>query len=1064
MNGVRVQNIHPQYPKKVLIQYFSDLCGPGNIVNIYYPLLNNTAVVIFKDFSVTSKVLTSKHDKLTVLPLPNQVFNKQRIWLEKDLSSLLRDHDQYQEDLKNNGHVDITYEKSTQQITITGQFYQIEWAWRYLSDLQDRQQMIPDILGSASNFSNGDVLPNGDVDYMSMQETHNTDPISHTSPSFQNDQRLQNRDVVSLAIEGVSSGRRLPSPSLLAMASHGSRPRSPAHQTGAAASDVTSLNIEGLADDRMGSPSGTVSGRHSRASPAHQDRASPDQSGARPRTFPMKAMPSDNDPRTYLGESEQREHLKTLVSHASRQVFPEDAISAFSSLPVRNSGTGRSSTEGDDTRPQSTNPNSRGLPQQTVASSRDQDRAEVAHRASRQHHSMGYPLRGSQYDDSYGAVGGPMSLREDMQEDGGRQSFYDEDQQEDPSHDDMEPAGAYGGRGQRAFSSLPYYSSASLKLPTNNKLALLNRSVVELSRKHFDVGPRLKLKIYVDDITKTRTQAVVNAANWELKNIGGVAGALAKAAGPEMEKECQRIYMECGALRTAQVVKTKAYGKLNHLRYVLHTVGPIYNQSDPDKCVFELAQTFLNCVLFAEKLNLNSFTFPFISAGIFGMPVEHCVTALLTALKKYSHERFSKLTTLEEVHIINNDIDFVCNAILAAEISMKKESTETCLKRMEEGVKLYGRYIYPFCDQKAPPAAKASSSDERHATWDSSGSRDAGAVTDEGRGRHRSRDQVTAEPAATRNSSSSRGRSQSYDRNKTVAADGSDARSSSNAKVRDSSPMPKPRSRSNSTSSANRGSSGATKAAGSSTSTNSTTPRSQPVIKQSIVPPATGSKKRAMGLAKSVGIGRSSDHSGNDTDASSAAASETEDPDKTCPICLEDLKQPKKLACGHQFCTDCADKAMAVNPRCPKCQRLFGIPFGTQPSNGTMFHSVDYRTNLSGYPGCGTITITYDFPPGRQEACHPNPGRYYDGTHRVAYLPGNQEGREVLKMLQRAFHHRLVFTIGDSVTTGAKGVITWNDIHHKTSTYGGPSQFGYPDPDYLYRVKEELASKGITHP
>ena len=73
------------------------------------------------------------------------------------------------------------------------------------------------------------------------------------------------------------------------------------------------------------------------------------------------------------------------------------------------------------------------------------------------------------------------------------------------------------------------------------------------------------------------------------------------------------------------------------------------------------------------------------------------------------------------------------------------------------------------------------------------------------------------------------------------------------------------------------------------------------------------------------------------------------------------------------------------------------------------------------------------------QACHPNPGRHYQGTKRTAYLPDNSEGNEVFKMLQKAFDHRLVFTIGDSATTGASDVITWNDIHHKTSTAGGPS-------------------------
>ena len=69
---------------------------------------------------------------------------------------------------------------------------------------------------------------------------------------------------------------------------------------------------------------------------------------------------------------------------------------------------------------------------------------------------------------------------------------------------------------------------------------------------------------------------------------------------------------------------------------------------------------------------------------------------------------------------------------------------------------------------------------------------------------------------------------------------------------------------------------------------------------------------------------------------------------------------------------------------------------------------------------------------------HPNPGEWYDRTSRTAYLPDNQEGREVLALLRRAFNARLIFTVGTSVTSGLHNQITWNDIHHKTNVYGGP--------------------------
>ena len=64
---------------------------------------------------------------------------------------------------------------------------------------------------------------------------------------------------------------------------------------------------------------------------------------------------------------------------------------------------------------------------------------------------------------------------------------------------------------------------------------------------------------------------------------------------------------------------------------------------------------------------------------------------------------------------------------------------------------------------------------------------------------------------------------------------------------------------------------------------------------------------------------------------------------------------------------------------------------------------------------------------------HPNPGKPYKGITRTAYLPNTRQGREILNLLEVAFDRRLVFTIGSSRTTGHEGVITWNDIHHKTN-------------------------------
>jgi len=153
----------------------------------------------------------------------------------------------------------------------------------------------------------------------------------------------------------------------------------------------------------------------------------------------------------------------------------------------------------------------------------------------------------------------------------------------------------------------------------------------------------------------------------------------------------------------------------------------------------------------------------------------------------------------------------------------------------------------------------------------------------------------------------------------------------------------------------------------------------------------------------------------------------------------------------HFFHIECLNNLIGDknNFKCPVCSRIYGILIGNMPP-GNFFAYIS-QDRCSGYK-CDTIIISYYFDNG--------PG--YTGTSRISYLPNNKEGREVLALLKVAFDRKLTFTVGTSVTTGRKNTVVWNGIHHKTSLFGGPTRFGYPDPNYFNRVKEELASKGVT--
>uniref|UniRef100_A0A4X2LZ03 E3 ubiquitin-protein ligase n=1 Tax=Vombatus ursinus TaxID=29139 RepID=A0A4X2LZ03_VOMUR len=132
---------------------------------------------------------------------------------------------------------------------------------------------------------------------------------------------------------------------------------------------------------------------------------------------------------------------------------------------------------------------------------------------------------------------------------------------------------------------------------------------------------------------------------------------------------------------------------------------------------------------------------------------------------------------------------------------------------------------------------------------------------------------------------------------------------------------------------------------------------------------------------------------------------EEEEQEDECAICLDTIHHKEVLSkCKHQFCGSCIREAMKHRPACPVCQTSYHILTGNQP-DGTM--TTSYRTSsLPGYNSCGTIVIHYDMRGGIQTEDHPNPGRHYEGTRRVAYLPNNEEGRQVLLLLRRAFDQR----------------------------------------------------------
>ena len=129
------------------------------------------------------------------------------------------------------------------------------------------------------------------------------------------------------------------------------------------------------------------------------------------------------------------------------------------------------------------------------------------------------------------------------------------------------------------------------------------------------------------DITSQQdVDAVVNAANARLTPGGGVAGAIHRAAGPDLAEEAVPL----GPIEPGEAVITGAHGLPN--RYVIHTLGPVYGQDRPEAEL--LARCYRNSLALAEDNGVGSIAFPAISTGIFGYPVEEAAEVALQTVRE----------------------------------------------------------------------------------------------------------------------------------------------------------------------------------------------------------------------------------------------------------------------------------------------------------------------------------------------------------------------------------------------------------------------------------------------
>lgn len=160
------------------------------------------------------------------------------------------------------------------------------------------------------------------------------------------------------------------------------------------------------------------------------------------------------------------------------------------------------------------------------------------------------------------------------------------------------------------------------------------------------------LQLLKGDITTIRVDAIVNAANSALAGGGGVDGAIHRAGGADIMRQLDAIREKEGGCPTGSAVVTSA-GNLP-AKYVFHVVGPRYRDGlhqEPEL----LKSCYLTCLKLAAERSLKTMSFPSISTGIYGYPIEEAAAIAVGTVASWLRAERGSLHTVKLVQFSEAD-------------------------------------------------------------------------------------------------------------------------------------------------------------------------------------------------------------------------------------------------------------------------------------------------------------------------------------------------------------------------------------------------------------------------
>ncbi|XP_032262571.1 protein mono-ADP-ribosyltransferase PARP14 isoform X1 [Phoca vitulina] len=191
--------------------------------------------------------------------------------------------------------------------------------------------------------------------------------------------------------------------------------------------------------------------------------------------------------------------------------------------------------------------------------------------------------------------------------------------------------------GQKCLSQVELAPRVSLKGPQSNL-------------PQVELAPGVSLMVQQGDLTQFPVEVVVSSASEDLQLCSSLAAALSKAAGPELQQDCDQIVKKMGKILPGSAIISKA-GKLPY-RHVVLAVGPRWKDDEDLKCMFQLKRAVEESLRLAETHRCRSIAIPAISSGAGGFPLAQCVKTIVMAIKK-NFQFKQDGHTLKEIYLVD---------------------------------------------------------------------------------------------------------------------------------------------------------------------------------------------------------------------------------------------------------------------------------------------------------------------------------------------------------------------------------------------------------------------------